>query len=314
MKTLLRPTFWWLVIYCLSTLVVGCSTSPTKIDGHSSDSSLTQQKSIFKKLGIVVDSIDEALAKGEMAIRDAQREKALFYFQQALKFDKNNFTALNKTAKIYSESAMWDQASRVYEKLVTLDPTNAETHKQYGLVLLNNRIEQEAIKELSLAVDLNPKCWRCLNGLGYLADLSGEYKKAVSFYEKALILFPNNPIILNNYGYSHYLVGNWQDARKYFKQSLRTNPNNPLAIRNLALIETREQAYQSAILLFGRVMSESEAYNNMGYFCLLDNRFQKAEEFLKVAIKLSPSYYENAHNNLRRLDSLRTLVRPRKID
>ncbi len=262
----------------------------------------------------MVDSVDEALAKGEAALQGAQRNKALFYFQQALELDGNNLVALNKIAKVYSGSAMWDQASLVYKKLVTLDPTNADTHEQYGLILFNNRIEQGAIKELSLALDLNPKCWRCLNGLGFLADLSGEYKKAVSFYEKALTLFPNNPIVLNNYGYSHYLVGNWQDAKKYFKQSLRTNPNNPLAIRNLALIETREQDYQSAILLFGKVMSEPEAYNNVGYFCLLDNRFEKAEEFLKVAIKLSPSYYANAHNNLRRLASLRTLGRPSHMD
>jgi hypothetical protein len=48
-------------------------------------------------------------------------------------------------------------------------------------------------------------------------------------------------------------------------------------------------------------MDAPQAYNSLGYVCMLTGRRGEAENFFAKAIELSPSYYAAAHDNLQRL-------------
>jgi uncharacterized protein HemY len=53
-------------------------------------------------------------------------------------------------------------------------------------------------------------------------------------------------------------------------------------------------------------MEKPDAYNNLGYLCMINQQYDNAEYFLQKAIKLSsPSYHVKAHENLDRLEILR---------
>jgi len=50
-------------------------------------------------------------------------------------------------------------------------------------------------------------------------------------------------------------------------------------------------------MALGRVMGKAEAYNSMGYLCMLQGKHLEADKFFDQAIELMPSYYKLAYEN-----------------
>ena len=53
-----------------------------------------------------------------------------------------------------------------------------------------------------------------------------------------------------------------------------------------------------------RTETEAEAFNDIGYICMLQGKYERASEFLEQATHLSPTYYATAHGNLAQVNSL----------
>lgn len=56
-------------------------------------------------------------------------------------------------------------------------------------------------------------------------------------------------------------------------------------------------------------MELHQAYNTVGYLCMLKERYDDAEMFLQRAVELSPFYYELAYENLDRVQEARRVSR-----
>jgi len=137
------------------------------------------------------------------------------------------------------------------------------------------------------------------NSLGIIADLRKEFWLAQFYYELAIQIQPQNPSPYNNLGYSYYLSEQWEEAEKRYRKALKLDANHEGAWRNLGLLYTRQGRYHKALDTFGRIMDEPEAYNTVGYLCMLSKRYVMAEQFFEKAIDLSPSYYLLARQNLK---------------
>ena len=136
------------------------------------------------------------------------------------------------------------------------------------------------------------------NGLGVLADLSGDYRRAVTYYTVAAAIRPNATNIINNLGYSYYLAGDLAAAERYFREVLQVDPSFERGWRNLALVYTRQERYDDALAVLSQIMDSAEAYNTLGYLCMVQGQHGRAQRFLEQAISLSPVYYELAYQNL----------------
>jgi tetratricopeptide (TPR) repeat protein len=58
--------------------------------------------------------------------------------------------------------------------------------------------------------------------------------------------------------------------------------------------------YDDAVSAFTQVEGLPEAYNDIGFICMLNGKHEISEAFFKRAIKLAPRYYELANNNLQK--------------
>ena len=65
-----------------------------------------------------------------------------------------------------------------------------------------------------------------------------------------------------------------------------------------------EKLLQDAITTYRQIMSEANAYNNTGYAALANGDLVQAKRFLNKAIKLSPTYFPQAEQNLAKLKEL----------
>ncbi len=125
------------------------------------------------------------------------------------------------------------RAAALYERVLELDPENAEAMHLLGVVHHQQGDQQKAIALVSRSVALRP------NAPGYHANLAevyrtiGEYEKAVGSCRTALALRPNYPEALCNLGLSLSRIGRAEEAIGHLKRAIELDPSMPAAQNNL---------------------------------------------------------------------------------
>jgi Flp pilus assembly protein TadD len=254
---------------------------------------------------------EEAVANGDRALSEGDTDRAMYEYVKALELSGGDAAILNKIGGIHIRLGNPVLAARAFSLSLKLDAENPAALEGVGLLLLRERRYEDAKRHLTVALEKDPLRWQSHNGLGMMADLDGDYAGAVAHYRQALATppeaeqQPDFALLLNNLGYSLYLSGDWQGALQYFHQALNYNHDFERAWQNIGLVYTREGEYDRALDAFLHVMDKPEAYNNIGFVCMINQDYEQAADFFQKAIKLSPTYYVKAHENLDRLNRLR---------
>ena len=97
-------------------------------------------------------------------------------------------------------------------------PTSDPYHR--GKVLLASNDVPGAVAAFRAALADNPQSVDALNGLGIAFDRLGRYDIARGYYDMALALAPDSPLVLNNLGYSLYLQGQDAAAIPFLRRAL----------------------------------------------------------------------------------------------
>lgn len=300
-----------MLVLVLPLVLAGCAANPSKDEQAGKDSSAygnlyDGDERVAHEAGSKSDaSVQEVIQKGDQALARGEIDEALFNYVKALQLGGESADLLNKVGGIHTLNGNLAMAARAYRMSIEADPENALPHEGLGLIMLRERDHGEAAEQLAKAVALDPNRWQSLNGLGLIEDLKGNSAQALEYYSKALAIAPKSPRVHNNLGYSHYLAGNWVAALKHFRLALNYNPQFTKAWSNIGLVYTRQGDYDAALEAFQHVMSKPEAYNDVGYFCMMNGEYGKASLYLQQAIETSPAYYKKAHENLDKLKQLK---------
>jgi len=115
-------------------------------------------------------------------------------FQQILKMDTANITALNGLATLkYEEHHDPNSAENYLKKSIEIDPTNLQTWIQYGQLIFHEEKYIEAEKYFKKALDINPHHISVLHYLGLIAwGIHGDLKQAESYFKHALSFADDN--------------------------------------------------------------------------------------------------------------------------
>lgn len=288
--------------------LAGCAAGPGVRDSSDQFGSLYEGKS---KTAFATErpptSAKEANRRGDEALRQGDRDLALFNYVGALELGGSDADTLYKIGVIHDTRGNLGLAQLAYQIALKTTQDHAGALEGLGLNLLQQRKQDEAAKQLTRAVEIEPQRWRAHNGLGVIADLGKNYELAASHYAAALRIKPDLPMLHNNLGYSKYLAGDWDAAQRSLETALSRDPQYKRAWLNLGLVFTRRGNYNEALSAFRQVMDDAQASNNVGYLMMMEGDYDRAESFVSQAIALSPSYYANAHENLKRVQELRDM-------
>ncbi|MCW8109351.1 tetratricopeptide repeat protein [Alteromonas ponticola] len=289
-----------LVLFLLTGLLAGCSATRT------------------------ADLEERAQASDEQMLtmaghyeRAMELEKALIYYLKALENTPDDINLLYQIADLNKRLGKNDFALQMLKRVLVLDPAHSKALTEAGLIFLENKQLTEASTHLLqatvedqerlgnasslsrhyVALD-NDSPLLAYNGLAVTYDLMGKYEQAREVYALCLQSFPRNPVVLTNFGYSEYLSGNYEAAVQRFREAIDSTPAYKRAWTNLGLVYTRMGRYNKAYQTLNQVMSDAQAYNDLGYFLMLEKRYEEAEHFFERAINLSPRFYEVANANL----------------
>lgn len=130
---------------------------------------------------------------------------------------------LHELARQNVEAGRQEEARRLFEKAVAMDPENAPLVMDYCRMLLK-RDEYEKIKELALPLLLKKDKYEFALIMGELSQKTGAYDEAISYYADFLTRFGAQPEVFNRIAECYLGLQAPQEALKAWKKSLEIEP------------------------------------------------------------------------------------------
>ncbi len=217
-------------------------------------------------------------------------------------------------ATLYKQKGRLKDALEVLKQGIENLPLSYEIFFAYVSDLLSAGQFDEVIKvfsEKSLRqTELDPAIWICL-GVAYSSE--GDFKKAITAYEKALSLDNRYPVIYNNLGSVYLSIflqtkdkKAYQKSLENFKKAIELDPNYPSAYNGLGAVYRHVGNIDGAIYCWERALELSPDFDralyNIGGAYLEKGNKVKALDYLN---KYKDKYYHLLPQEKRRiLDAL----------
>ncbi len=138
-----------------------------------------------------------------------------------------------------------------------------------------------------------PKRPEVLNNLAVLL-LDSKAEDAVVLLEKARKLLPKSPSIRNNIAVAAARIGDGERGIKLLEEVVAERPDDPVFQCNLALLITDPKRDVEALALLEKSVAngatETGCYQRLGALYAKQGDLKKAEEALRKALELDPSY------------------------
>jgi len=300
----LRKARFLAIVLCFGFLY-GCAGSQTRnSDGALADTVGKENLDLLFATEFPVASKQEAIAKSNLAYRDGDIDKALFYSVKALKYDVTDVEILVRIAHLHVLQGNSRMAARTFNLVLAQDPSHPESLEGLGLLYFEADQADKARHHLELAVAGDNSLWRSYNVLGVLADGRREHGLAAEYYSRALEIQPDSVSVRINRGYSNYLAGDLETAARQLYE-VASQSNHPKAWRNLGVVYAKLGWYDEALKVFRKVEGEANAYNRTGEIALANKEMSLAHDYFSEAVRQSPVYFAEAERNLARVRSER---------
>lgn len=274
------------------------------------------------------DNPEQAMLMAARAYAAGDSDQALYQYLRASELDPKRYEALVWVGRIHRERGNHKLAEIALHNVLKEEPNNLAALSELGTLQIGMRRYPEATETLGSALRIDQQRFggvvpageladlsalmvdgksplRVYNGLGVLADLRNDFARAQVYYRLALQISPRSAVVANSQAYSHYLAGDWVSARQAYHQALSFDATYKPAWRNYGMLLARMGSYEEALSAFEQVESRAEASNDVGYICLIEGKLEQAEQFFRSAIDLSPSHYDVAWQNLKRVQQIR---------
>src|SRR3990170_2817297 len=210
-------------------------------------------------------------------------EEAIREIETAEKYDPNSAYIKYNIAVIYMSVNRYTEALYKLEESVRVNPGFAPSHTLLGKIYASSEDPEKkkrGVKELKMAIELDPNDSEAHLFLGIIETESKEYDKAEISFKRVIELIPD-------------------DERGYYFLG-RLNPVYPSALLDLAIIyekqgklDESENIYKELVTLFP---SSFDAYVRYGNFLFRINRLSEAAIQFKKAQQLD---YQNPDLKLR---------------
>jgi adenylate cyclase len=216
------------------------------------------------------------------------------------------------------------RARQLFEQAISLDPRFALAHAYFSLALLlehgfdhaPDAIKDRAVASALTAVRLDPRESRAHQFLGQAYLLCGESDLALSHFERASALNPNDPHTTAHRGYALAIVGRAEEGIKVIRHAMRLNPFHPdWYWDNLAVAQYTAHRYEDALdsirqsaarTSFDWVALTAACYTQLGQ---VDKAAERAAEVLRLKpdfhLLLETVHHKNACDAEHWLDGMR---------
>lgn len=274
-----------------------------------------QTRGLSQAIDIYIQAIEEApgfvplyCLLGDIYRTIGQYDDAITEYKAAIWLDSLNIPAYRHLCQTYEEQGDYDSAIDIYHKLITILPNVPEFHSNLANIYYLKGEAKEAISHYQAAITLNPnKQWTSIisQTMGYVHQQNSQnLDAAISAYQAAYLLTPEDIDIYVNLGSAFYDKEDFNNALTVYRAALELDPSNAKIHCNLGFLHWGKGDTDEAIKEYELAIDYDKtydiAYNNLGVIYLDDlGRVQQAIELFTKAIEYNPNY-ALAHFNLAR--------------
>ena len=227
-----------------------------------------------------------------LSLAENKSDEALSNFENALKVDATNFSALNGLINYYAKTQQLDKAQNRIDQALSAYPDIAWLHYLKGQVYGYQHNTQGAEAELRKALDINPNYLEAYASLAALFINTNQTDRALKEYQEALKVKPNNAMLYTLIGMLEDARQNYDAAVDNYRKALSIDQNNALAGNNLSWNYAvygkgnLDEAVRLAQTVVQRNPNTATFIDTLGWVYYKKNLYGPAAEQLKKAVDL----------------------------
>ena len=170
------------------------------------------------------------------------------------KTESFNTTILSKDPKVLLENSKekqrigaYDEAIKILNVAVKIDPKFVAAYNQMGLVFFEANKKNESAEAFKKAIEIDSKNLISRLGLGKTYSMLTRNDLAVEQYLKAADLKPNDIEILFKIALEYWYHQNFEKSREYYRKVLEINPGHIQTHLNLISVYESLEKWKKAI-------------------------------------------------------------------
>jgi tetratricopeptide (TPR) repeat protein len=235
-------------------------------------------------------------------------EQALPYLEAELERTPRNVRTMVLVAQIHLEAKRTQEARRVLQQAIAIDPASAEAWNELGGVEMAEGNPKRAIERYLKALDIKSDLtYAMLNAAQAYAEL-GDHASAERFFTRALETDPQSAEAANGLGLALANQNRLDEAKRAFERAIEIRRDYASAINNLGVLYTTRGDTNNAIAAFryGIQVAPDEdlLYLNLGRVYVNRGERDQARRVIEQWLERKPGN-ETANKALRALDGER---------
>ena len=131
---------------------------------------------------------DAFYLKGEVALFQNKREKALKFFKNSLFYAPESLFLRKKIAQIYLEENLFAEAIGTYKFILQQNPTSREAREHLARIYATSDLEEEALEQYSILIHENPKDFSLQVQKSVLLLNAKKWKDSLKSFKKLEVL------------------------------------------------------------------------------------------------------------------------------
>lgn len=306
------------------------------LDNNQADLAITNYRAALvqnSKNKRASDGLSNALtAKGIDTAGTTNDPEAVVFFEEAIKFDKQNDVAHAKLGAIYDAKGDNAKALSHYEKAVAINPEystlyaplgiayvdageiakaedalkksdaaavdNVDSRFLRGVIMFKQNNNPEALAAFDKTLELDGRFAEAQYYRGQTLDRMGKPTEAVAAYKTTLEIAPSFTPASFDLGVAYYNAGDYKNAEVAYKETLQNDPSNAQAHANLASTYRQMERYPEANAEYKQAeagVKNADLYSEWGYCLGKTNEWDKSVARLKTAEAMSPTAIDNSN-------------------
>jgi Flp pilus assembly protein TadD len=234
-------------------------------------------------------------------------KKAVALYKELITDDDKDSEHIFKYAEALRLSGDTKLAIKYYDKVYWFDPNALYALEGKSLCYVQQADFKKAAELLGEVINKDATRWRAINALGIINASIGHLPEAMEYYDMALQISNNNPVVLNNIGLTLAFSGDFAKGKAALTRALAQLSDADLKKKqlieyNLALVYGMSGDMKSAENILYKYLTKPEVLNNLGFYATLAKDDKLAKSYLTKAISENPVHYEKAWDNLKSID------------
>ena len=235
--------------------------------------------------------------------KQANNDKAIAYFKQALDADPNYALAYAGLASCYSQynDRGWDldpklqeKALKFCQKAISLDPDLPESHHARALVLLKGKLDfTGAIEADTRAIELSPSYHAAYHTRSIALFRLCRYVEAMADSERCLQIDPTYSEAVRDIGRIFERQEAYEKAVQYGEKAYSMRPDIALNLMFLSRFYTKAGRYDQAEEILNKLVKERPnrfwSYDFLARLYVAQRRYEDAEIIYDKILTMAPN-------------------------